>query len=173
MNLGSHCLLEHRVLYFISVAKHESKARLNASDTECQRFAEQFADMILDPKRPWLIQYLLVKGFETVPTWDELESDEFALTILNKLQDEPWLWETWFYEALQIRDRGKLVPYFKKLAIDTGLNKDHFERLLAVGKSSVIRQSLKKLGKRFSFHPRPKAKLPVWRYSESTKLLRC
>jgi len=39
--------------------------------------------MILDPKRPWLIQYLLVKGFETVPTWEELESDEFALTILG------------------------------------------------------------------------------------------
>jgi hypothetical protein len=148
------------------VAKRETKARLNVSDAECQHFAEQFADMILDPKRPWLIQYLLVKGFETVPTWEELESDEFALTLLNKLQDESWLWEAWFYEALQVRDREKLVPYFRKLAVDGGLKKDHFDRLLAVGKSSVIRQSLKKLGKRFSFHTGPKAKLPVWRYTE-------
>jgi len=62
------------------------------------------------------------------------------------------------------------VPYFKKLAIDGGLSKDHFERLLAVGKSSVIRESLKKLGKRFSFHRGPKAKLPVWRYAEIHKV---
>jgi hypothetical protein len=136
------------------------------TDAEYQRFAEQFADMILDPKRPWLIRYLLVRGFEIVPTWEELESDEFALSILNKLQEESWLWEAWFYDALRAGDRGKLVPYFKTLAIDGGLTKEHFQRLQAIGKSSVIRQSLNKLGKRFSFHRGPKPKLPVSKYRE-------
>jgi hypothetical protein len=123
--------------------------------------------MILDPSRPWLIQYLLVRGFDTVPTWEELDSDEFALTVLIKLRRDSWLWEEWFCEALQARDRMKLIPHFKRLAIDGRLNRDHFKRLLAVGKSVVIRESLKKLGRRFSFHRGPKPKLPVWRYSEA------
>jgi hypothetical protein len=133
------------------------------------RFADQFTDMILDPNKEWLIEYLMARGFETVPTWEELNSDKFALSVLDKLRLGSWLVEQWLYEALRAKDREKLVPYFKNLAQSGGLAKDDLDRLLAVGKSAVLRESLKKLGASFSSHRGPQPKLPVWRYSELLK----
>lgn len=149
--------------------KGQSRLKTDVSDSDYQHFAEQFTDMVLDSKRPWLLQYLLASGFEIVPTWEELESDEFVITLREKIEADSWFWEMRIFEALMAGDREKLVPYFKKRAVDAELRSEHFDRLLAVGKSSVIKKSLNRLSKRFSFHRGPIPKLPISRYPDVYK----
>ncbi len=148
------------------MAKPKTNVRSNVSDSEYQHFAEKFTDMILDPKRSWLIEYLLARGFDRVPTWEELKSEDFAFAVRDRLRGDSWLWETSFFEALRSRDREQLVPNFKESAVKGGLTHDHLERLLAVGNTATIKDSLRKFGGRFTTQRGPKARLPVWRYSE-------
>src|SRR6516164_10955252 len=45
-----------------------------AKDAEYRRFAEQLTDGILDPKQPWLVQWVLTGGLANIPTDEELSS---------------------------------------------------------------------------------------------------
>jgi hypothetical protein len=48
--------------------------RDRASDSQYRRFAERFVDLVIDPKRPWLLRYILMGGLDRIPTEDEIDS---------------------------------------------------------------------------------------------------
>src|SRR5438309_9051995 len=93
------------------------------TEQEYQSFAERFVDMVLDPRQPWLINYLLVGGFEMIPTEEEIKSGEFAYRVLTLIRQD-WMVEQWLGNALFQRDRRKLVPWIKKRTIKSKLTKD-------------------------------------------------
>jgi len=138
-------------------------------DEEYQRFAEQFVDMILDNRKPWLFQHFINGGFQTVPKREDLDSDEFARGLLWVRREGGALWEPWFADALIQADRQQLVPYFKKDAQKRKLTKDELKRLLEVGRSPVLRKSFKELARPFSSHRGAKSKLPVDKYADALK----
>ncbi len=131
--------------------------------------------MILDSTQPWLFQHFIDGGFQQIPTWEDLNSGEFALDLLNVKREGGALWEPEFAEALVEEDRHKLIPWFKNHARRRKLTSDEMARLLGMGKASVLRKSLKKLGATFQFHRGAKPKLPVgeyYRVSATAQLLR-
>jgi hypothetical protein len=137
------------------------------SEAEYQLFAEQFVDMILDSRKPWVLRYLIDGGFQTVPTWEDLDSGKFALDVLHAQREGGRLWEPWLIDALVNADRPLLVPYFKKNAQRKRLPKDALMRLLEMGKSPVLKKSFKALAKPFSSHRGAKPKLPTGKYAEA------
>jgi hypothetical protein len=90
--------------YLMDVEKRIRQPRKAVSDAEYQRFAEQFVDGILDSRQPWLVEYVLAGGFSRIPTEDEIESGDLALSILGRLGGD-WLAEEWKANALFARDR--------------------------------------------------------------------
>jgi len=143
------------------VKKALSNLPSKISDAEYQRFAEQFVDCILDPRQPWLVQYVLTGGFSTIPTDEELSSGKFAFKMLTLLERDSELWEAWLYEAFTSGDRAAVLAWVHERSIECKLTRDQMRRLLACGNSTVLRRSLKKLGKTFTFHSGAKRKLPV------------
>src|ERR1035438_7716920 len=98
-----------------------SKARPNElRNDEYQRFAEEFVDLIVDPKRPWLIRYIVTGGLDRIPTDEEMDSGDFALRVLNYMrlleQEGTEIIEASLYKALNDGDRAFLVPYTRKWA---------------------------------------------------------
>jgi hypothetical protein len=157
------------------VAKRRPKRQSGASDLEYQRFAEQFVDMILDDRKPHLWRHFAYGGFQIPPTWKELNSDEFVLDLLDVQREGGALWEYEIMEALLARDRGILVPFIKKDAQHKRWTGDQLARFLEVGKSDVLRKSLKELARPFSSRRGAESKLSVREYSiafETAELLR-
>ena len=150
--------------YSIRVAKHRPKPESKVNEAEYQHFAEQFVDMILDSSQPWLFQHFVDGGFQQIPTWEDLNSGEFALDLLIVKREGGALWEPEFANALINEDRHKLIPWFKKDATKRKLTGDEMARLLGMGKASVLRKSLKGLEATFKFRRGAKPKLPVGQY---------
>ena len=146
------------------MAKHRLKRRASPNDAEYQRFAEQFTDCILDPKQPWLVQYVLTGGLANIPTDEELSSRVFARKVLGALEQDTGLWEAQLYEAFTKRERSPVVAWILERTIESKLTKDEMRRLLACVNSTVLRNSLKKLNQTFTFCPGAKRKLPAAQY---------
>jgi hypothetical protein len=134
------------------------------AEGEYQRFAEQFADCILDPKQPWLSRFVATGGFANIPTQEEVASGKFALKMLGSFERETDLFEVSVYEALTKPDRRALAAWILERSIACKLTKDQMSRLLACGNSTVLRESLKALGRRFTFQPGAKPKLRLEHY---------
>jgi hypothetical protein len=145
----------------------EKRRQSRTTDSEYQEFAEDFVDMILDSRKPWVFQHLIDGGFQTVPSWEDLNSGKFALEVLHTRREGGRLWEPWLFDALVNANRPLLIPYFKKHAQDKRLPKDALTRLLEIGKSSTLRKSFKALAKPFSSHRGPKPKLPTEKNAEA------
>jgi hypothetical protein len=129
------------------VGKHRLNRQSNPSAEEYQRFAEQFIDGILDSRQPWLIEYVLAGGFSRIPTEEEIESGNLALSILHRLGGDRFV-EQWKYDALLNRDHPPLVVWIKKVTSEQKRTKDEMSRLLACVNSKVLRRSLKALQKK-------------------------
>lgn len=143
---------------------HELRSKVRAG-VEYQRFAEQFADCILDPRQPWLIDFVLNNGFADIPTEKEISSGRFALRVLKSFKQEPaGLIEVSAYEALTKPDPAALAAWILRQSIECKLTKDQMSRLLECGTSAVVRNSLKALGKTFNSEPGAKPKLPLEQY---------
>jgi hypothetical protein len=139
------------------------------SDEEYQRFSEQFADVILDPRQKWLAQYLLTGGFGQIPTEQEINSGAFALRVLEFLKRD-YLVEEWLYEALNRGDKRLLIPWIKLATRNFKTTREEMSRLLSLGKPSVLRNSAKQLTDVFKFHRGPRPKLPSRQYAEILRL---
>ena len=142
------------------------------SVAEYQRFAEQFVDLIVDPKRPWLVRYIVTGGLDRIPTDEEIDSGDFALRVLNRIrrleQEGTEIIEASLYEALSDGDKDFLVPYTRKWAKKAGFSREELRMLLKMGKSSSLRQSFKKLNSKFAFRSGGKTKIP---HSQLGKIL--
>jgi hypothetical protein len=134
------------------------------SKAEFQRFAEQFADCILDPRQQWLIGFVMTDGFAYIPTEEEITSGKFALRVLKSFEQEPGLIEVSVYDALTKPDRGALAAWILKRSIACKLSRDQMSRLLACGNSTILRESFKALRKQFNAEPGAKPKLPLGQY---------
>jgi hypothetical protein len=146
------------------VLKRRAKTSPKVSDAEYKRFAEQFADCILDPRQPWLSRFVATGGFAHIPTEEEIASGKFALRIMTSFERETALLEVSVYEALTKPDRRALAAWILERSIACKLTRDQICRLLACGNSTVLRKSLKALGKSFTFHPGAKPKLRLEQY---------
>jgi hypothetical protein len=144
----------------------EKRQMSRTTDDQYQRFAEQFVDMIFDSRKPWVFQHLVSGGFQNIPTWEDLNSGEFALQVIDVRRHRNTFWEPWVADALINEDRQKLVPYFKKDARDRRLTKDELVRLLEVGKSPVLKKSFKELASAFASRRGAKTKLPIFKYGD-------
>jgi hypothetical protein len=154
--------------YFIEVAKHRPKLPSKVSEIEYQRFAEQFVEMVFASN--WVFQHLLYGGFQTVPTWEELNSGEFALAVVEVSREGGVVWQPGLAYALIDEDRQWLVRYFKRDAQKRRLSKDELVRLLEACKHSVLRKSFKELARPFSSQRGPKPKLPLEKYDDVLKI---
>ena len=152
------------------MGKHQSSLRSKFSDAKYQRFAEQFAELISDPKQEWLVHYLMTGGLDEVPTDEEVESGKFALRVLNHLEHgDIQLIEVSLYKALTTGDREVLVPHTKEWAVAARLTDEQMRLLLKIGTSSFLRQSHKLLGSKFRFHRGPTPKLAPSQYHKALK----
>lgn len=139
-------------------------------DAVYQRFAEQFVDLVVDPKQEWMVPYILTGGLDHIPTDEEIESGEFALGVLNRLErGETELVEASLYEALTTRDRDVLVPYTTQWAIGATLTNEEMKMFLKIGNSSFLRKSFKQLSSKFKFHRGAKPKLATGHYHKALK----
>jgi hypothetical protein len=151
------------------VRKTATKPKPTPSKDEYRRFAERFVDGILDPKQPWIIQYLLVGGLDHTPTWEELQSGTFAFKVQRALRSDSFPTEEWLAEALNNRDRDPLVAHILRRCATRKFNEDEMSRILASVNPTVLRASQKKLGKNFTFYSGAKAKIPVSQYPHLIK----
>jgi hypothetical protein len=149
------------------VATDRPKLPSKVNEIEYQRFAEQFVEMVFASN--WVFQHLLYGGFQTVPTWEELNSGEYALAVVEVSREGGVVWQPGLAYALIDEDRQWLVQYFKKDAQKRRLAKDALARLLEACKSSVLRKSFKELARPFSSHRGPKPKLPHDKYDDLVK----
>jgi|SRR5579859_1275557 len=133
------------------------------SVTEYQRFAERFVDLIVDPKRPWLVRYIVTGGLDHVPTDEEIDSGDFALHVLKRIErlerEGTEIIESPLFEALNSRDRKLLVVYTKKWAQEACFSREDLRVLLKMGSSSSLKQSFKKLNSKFGFRSGGKTKI--------------
>jgi len=140
------------------VPRTKPQRRLPATQAEYQQFAEQFIDAVLDPVRPWLVEYLLKREFPPVPSEDDIASGRLAIKIHEAISLDtlsPW----WLYEAIQQRDRETLVPWAKHEAMDRKLTKDEIRRQLDSTKSETLKRSLKGFRATFRFRRGPKPQI--------------
>jgi hypothetical protein len=136
----------------MNVEKQIPDLRTGVSDLQYQRFAEQFVDLVVDSKRPWLVRYIVMGGLNHIPTEEEINSGDFALQVLNRLErGETEMIELELYEALDAGDREFLVPYTRKWAQEASLSREELRMLLRMGESSSLRHSFKRLNSRFDF----------------------
>jgi hypothetical protein len=125
------------------------------SDAEYQRFAEQFVDFILDPKRPWLVRYIVAGGLNDIPTDEEMDSGDFSLRVLNRIdrldKEGTEIIEASLYHALNERDKEFLIPYTRRWAHEAGFSREELKQLLKMGNSSSLKRSFKELNSKFAF----------------------
>ena len=137
---------------FARVRKSEVQQRL--TEGEYQAFSEQFIDAILDPRQPWLIQYILAFGFPPIPTAEQIASGALAAMMREAIDASPFTIE-WLYEALKNRDRETLIARFKEIANERGLTRDELSRLLACVDFKTLKMSIKGLSEPFKYRPGP------------------
>jgi hypothetical protein len=137
----------------------DAKSRVLPSDEQYQEFATRFVDAILDPRQPWLCQYILVNGFPPVPSWDQIGSGALAVKMREAI-DTSFLAEEWLYAAIDKNDRETLVARFSETAKQRELTKDELSRLLACTDFKQLKKSLKGLAKPFKFRPGPSRPTP-------------
>jgi hypothetical protein len=143
------------------VGKHPSRPR----NSEYQRFAEQFVELLVDPKQGWLVHYIMTGGLDHIPTEEEIESGEFALRVLGRLKHgETQLIEVSLYEALTTGDREMLVPYTKQWALGAAFSREEMRLLLNMGTSSSLRHSFSQLKSTFKFRVGGTTKLAPGQY---------
>ena len=137
------------------------------SDGEYQRFAEQFVELLVNPKQGWLVHYIMTGGLDHIPTEEEIESGEFALRVLSRLKHgETQLIEVSLYEALTTGDREMLVPYTKQWAIRAAFSHEEMRLLLNMGTSSSLRHSFSQLKSTFKFRVGGTTKLAPSQYQK-------
>jgi hypothetical protein len=140
------------------------------SAPEYQRFAEQFVDLLVDPKQDWFVHYIVTGGLDHVPTEEEIESGKFALRVLNRLKrGETELIEVSLYEALTTRDREMLLPYTKQWAMGAAFSLEEMRMLLKMGRSSSLQHSFRQLKSTFKFRVGGKTKLAPTQYDKILK----
>ena len=146
------------------------RTQSNVSETEYHRFAEQFVDLLVDPKRSWFIRYIVTGGLDHIPTDEEIDSGDFALRVLNRLEEgEAEMIEVSLYKALNTGDREVLVPYTRKWAQGYGFSRENLRMLLKMGKSSSLRHSFKRLNSKFDFRSGGKIKISPSQYDKILK----
>jgi hypothetical protein len=124
-------------------------------DADYQQFAETFIDAVLDPRRRWLVAYLMTFGFPSIPSEQDIASGQFAI-IMHEAINTDWFVPFWFDEALRERDREKLVPWAKQEAKHRELTNAEMGQLLRSMNSEILRQSLKGMRSMFRFRRGPK-----------------
>ena len=150
--------------------KHQSNLRSRINEAEYQRFAEQFVDLLVDPKQKWFVRYIVMGGLEHIPTDEEIDSGDFALRVLNRLErGETEMIEVSLYEALGTGDRELLVPYAKRWATEAAFSREDLRVLLKMGRSSSLRHSFKRLNSKFDFHSGGKIKIAPSQYDRILK----
>jgi len=169
-NLESHCVPRRGMRYSIRVAKHGSRLRGKVREPEYRRFAEEFVDLLVDPKRTWFVRYTVMGGLDHIPTEEEINSGDFALRVLNLLErGEAEMIEVSLYEALNTGDREVLVPYTRKWAQDYAFSREDLRMLLKIGKSSSLRHSFKRLNSKFDFRSGGQTKISRAQYDKLLK----
>jgi hypothetical protein len=143
-------------MLIVSRRQSQEKAESLPTDEEYQRFAEEFVDAVLDPRQPWLPQYIMVFGFPAVPTEDHIASGALAAKMRSAIEgSHSFPIDEWIYEGLTKLDRQKLVDGFKEGAKQRELTKEELSRLLACGDFKTLKKSLKGMAKPFKFRPGP------------------
>lgn len=155
----------------MDVEKRIRKTGTTLSEAQYQRFAEQFVDLVVDPKRPWLVRYIVTGGLNHIPTDEEIDSGDFALRVLNCLdrlkREGTEIIEAELYEALDAGDREFLVPYTRKWAKEAGFSSQQLRMLLRMGESSSLKRSFKRLNSMFDFRPGGQTKLSRSQFHQS------
>jgi len=136
------------------VGKRQSKQESAATEQEYREFAERFTDAVLDPRQPWLVQYVFVHGFPPVPTKEQINSGALAAKMWQAM-DADSLIEEWLYNAIEAHDRKTLIAWFAEEAKAKELTKDELCRVLACANFKQLKKSLKELAEPFKFRPGP------------------
>jgi hypothetical protein len=145
---------------------HPRKLSLN----NYQRFAEQFVELLVDPKQSWFVHYIATGGLSHIPTDEEIDSGKFALHVLNRLEHgETLLIEVSLYEALSTGDREILVPHTTLWASSERLSSEQMRMLLKMGSSSSLQHSFRRLKSSFKFRVGGKTKLAQGQYDRILK----
>jgi len=137
------------------VNKHHSEQQSLPTDEDYQRFADDFVDAALDPRKPWVAQYIMVFGFPPVPTEEDIASGGLAAKIRRAIASDSFFVEDWIHNGLTKPDREILVDGFKERAKERQLTRDELSRLLVCGDPKTVKRSLKGFVKPFKFRPGP------------------
>ena len=139
---------------FLMARKNRHQTQSDPTTEDYQRFAEDFTDAVLDPRQPWLIEYIMAFGFPPIPSEEQLSSGALAVKMHVAIEGG-FLVDEERYEALMKPDRQKLVDGFRDEAMARKLTLDELSRLLASANFKALKKSLKALGEPFKFRPGP------------------
>jgi hypothetical protein len=152
------------------MSQRPSRPGKKVSEAKYQSFAEQFVELLLDPKRSWFVRYIVTGGFDHIPTDQEIDSADFALRVLNYLErGETEMIEESLYEALSAGDREMLLPYTKRGAQEAAFSREDLRLLLKMGNSSALKNSFKRLNSKFDFRSGGKTKITLAQYEKILK----
>ncbi len=152
------------------MAKRRANPKSRVSETEYQRFAAQFVELLVDLKRSWFVRYIVMGGLDHIPTDEEIDSGDFALRVLRHLKrGETEMIEVSLYEALSTGDREILVPYTRQWAKEAAFSREDLRTLLKMGNSSSLQRSFKKLHLEFDFRPGGQIKISRAKYDKLLK----
>src|SRR5437868_2408626 len=105
-----------------------------ATDEQYQRAAEAFVDALLDPRKPWLVRWVLYRKtfdkFLPIPSQQQIQDGSLAAAIYQGW-DADYIADEWFHDALIGKDRNALVSWFIEEARVRELTSDELSRLLA------------------------------------------
>ena len=143
---------------FLPVPKGQSQRAPESlpSKEEYQHFAEEFADLVLDPRQPWLPRYIQLFGFPPVPTEAQISTGALAAKMRRAVEGAASVpVRIWVYVGLTKHRRNRLVDGLREEAKRRRLQKDDLSRLLAWGSFKTLKRSLKGLAEPFKFRPGP------------------
>jgi hypothetical protein len=143
--------------------KSKKRPGLNqkVAEADYEVLAGQFADMMIDPDKQWLLEYVLYGGFSY-----QIESlDDLAIDILSMRNNSPLINTTLLNAGLS-GDRKTIVKFLMDNFLQTKPSKEWLSAVLKALSSTELRRSLQKAGGLFKLRRGPTPKIPNSKYKD-------
>ncbi len=107
------------------------------TESDYKVFAGRFADMLIHPDKPWLLEYLLAGGF----TYSLKSVDDITIDILASA-GRSYLLEKNLFDAALVGDREPIIAFFTKNFKQTKPSKEWLSAVLNALQANELRCSL-------------------------------
>jgi hypothetical protein len=133
-----------------------------ATEADYEALAVQFADMLIDPDKRWLLEYVLAGGFSY-----PIESlEDLPVDILARISNASYLVEKKLLDAALSGDRKIVVAFLMDNFHQTKPPLEWLSAVLKALDTTALRRSLQKASGIFKLRRGPNPKIPNFRYTD-------